>query len=299
MRDFLFKGLASKLQADIVAPKPRACAPGAGAASMLSYMTKDAPEGMQLPDREMTYQVKFKPASKAELKALGDDLPDGFVAGWASTKDMDLYRHRVMPGAFQEAINKRGLSGSKGIKFLANHDWRQVAGIIKKLEYRNGDLWIEAQFNLNISYAKDMYEASKMNDGLSFSVGFMPEKYAIEKDSDEREWLRIDKGDLYEVSAVPFPGNEEAGMVYVKGRSTATVAQFEKWLIETGLAKSRNDAKRVTQAVKSMVAEFEKEAPVTPVVPVLPVNDPPMLAVEKVAELTALVAKMKAMLSAP
>lgn len=262
------------------------------------YLTKDAPKGFENPDKEQTFYVKFRPASNAELKALGDNLPDGYVAGWASTKDLDFYRHRVMPGAFQAAINKRGLTGPKGIKFLVGHDWNKVAGVIKKLEYRNGDLWMEAQFNLAISYARDMYEAAKMNEGLSFSVGFMLEKYAVEKDADEQEWLRIDQGDLYEVSAVPFPGNEQAEMTFVKGQvpKFESLSEMEKWLVSTGIAKSRNDANRFAQAAKANAALFQKGAAASPADPLPPDNAPPLLAVEKVQNLAALVAQMKVVL---
>jgi len=263
---------------------------------MQLYLTKDAPESFADVDRDQTFHVKFKPASQAELKALGDDLPDGFVAGWASTKDLDSYRHRIVPGAFQESIDSRGLLGPKGIKLLIGHDWNKVAGVIKKLEYRNGDLWIEAQLNLGISYARDAYEAAKMVEGLSFSVGFLLEKYAIEKDAEEREWLRIDKGDLYEVSVVPFPGNEAAGMVYVKGREEPikTIAEFEKLMIASGLAKSRNDAKRLTQEVKALFAAA-KAAGSQADPP--PISAPPVLAVEKVQKLAELAAQMKATLA--
>ncbi len=297
MRNSNLKGLASLLQAAIVAPKLRDFAAGDEATSMNLHLTKDAPKSFEDIVKDQTYHVKFKPASEMELKALGDDLPDGYIAGWASTKDLDSYRHRIAPGAFQEAMDERGLVGPRGIKLLIGHNWDKVAGVIKRLEYRNGDLWIEAQLNLNISYARDSYEAAKMAEGLSFSVGFMLEKYAIEKDSDDREWLRIDKGDLYEVSVVPFPGNEAAGMVYVKGREAPvkTIAEFEKLMISVGLAKSRNDAKRLTLEVKALFAASAKGAGSQDDPP--PVIVPPVLAAEKVRDLADLVAQMKATLA--
>jgi hypothetical protein len=45
-----------------------------------------------------TMQVKFMPATEAELKELGEDLPAGYIAGWASTPDLDSYRHIVKAG---------------------------------------------------------------------------------------------------------------------------------------------------------------------------------------------------------
>lgn len=272
---------------------------------MLRYLTKSAPTLKFAPPEAGVMRrahVKFRPASDVELKALGDDLPDGYVAGWASTKDLDAYRHRVQPGAFQESISARGLSGPKGVKLLINHDWTKPAGVIKKLEYRNGDLWIEAQMNLEISYARDMYQAAKMQGGLSFSVGFMLDKYSVEGDSDQGgEWLRIDKGDLFEVSVVPFPANEEATMTFIKGLAAdvveppddlATVAEFEKHIIAAGIALSRNEARRLTQVVKANIALFQKEPGGTPAAPPAPLN-PPVLAAEKLLDLKRLAEQMK------
>ena len=58
----------------------------------------------------------------------------------------------------------------------------------------------------------------KMLGGANFSVGFMLKDYEIViRDEDEDDYfLRIDRGDLFEVSIVMFPGNEEAVMTFVK-----------------------------------------------------------------------------------
>lgn len=209
--------------------------------------------------KRQTLCVKFISASDTELKALGENLPDGYVAGWASTPDMDVARHVVMAGAFAESIANRGLSGPRGIKLLIDHNWSKVAGVIRKLEYRGDRLWIEAQLNLSISYARDTYEAAKMNDGLSFSVGFDLLTYQI-KGAEGGEWLQIDSGDLLEVSIVPFPANESAEMTFIKGRipEFSTISEFEKFLVSSGLAKTRNEAHRITQVVKSAGTLFLK-----------------------------------------
>lgn len=217
--------------------------------------------------------LKLVTASAAELKALGDDIPEGYIAGWASTPDLDSYRDVVIPGAFDASINTRGLTGPKGIKLLINHDWAKVGGAIKVLETRNGKLWIEAQLNLAISYAKDTYEAIKSAGGLSFSVGFFLQDYNIRQDANGRDYFELVRGDLFEVSVVPFPANEEATMEFYKSmdispsdlrnlseddeETLTTLADFEKLLVSTGLVKSRNEAKLVTLAAKANAHLFE------------------------------------------
>ncbi len=180
-----------------------------------------------------------------------------------------------MPGAFDEAINKRGLTGPKGIKLLLNHDWAQVAGVIKVLEQRGNSVWIEAQLNLKISYANDAYEAIKSAGGLSFSVGFFLQEYNIRKDANDRDYFELVKGDLFEVSIVPFPANSDAVMEFYKSADIvleemgippvdeedglcATLAEFEKMLVSNGIVKSRNDARLITLEVQQHAHLFVK-----------------------------------------
>lgn len=261
------------------------------------YITKSA---LLKPEEQDTYaMLKFAPASEAELKALGE-IPDGYIAGWASTPDLDSYRHVVKAGAFSKAIKERGLAGPKAIKLLLGHRWDKVAGVIKVLEYRGESLWIEAQMNLNVSYVKDAYEVCKMGGGWNFSVGFMLGDYSFKQDANKDEYLFIETGDLFEVSIVPFPGNEEATMEYVKGRvekrEPTTVAEFEKALVACGLAKSRSDAHKIILEVKKSLHLFSPTDDDTP-----PVEDQTkalMLDAVKLTELSALVAKMKETLTA-
>lgn len=153
-----------------------------------------------------SFFVKFAPG---EQKA-------GFIAGWASTADLDSYDHIVENGAFADAIRKRGLTGPNGIKLLLGHNWNQLAGVISTLEYRVGGLWIEAQLNLDIGYVKDAYLAAKAIGGTNFSVGFVPQDYSWKETKGGKEYLNITRGDLFEVSVVPFPGNEAATMEVIR-----------------------------------------------------------------------------------
>lgn len=266
---------------------------------------------MLLKDRQAVARGKrcelamaFTPADGDIVSKLfgGADAPEGYIAGWASTPDLDLYNHKVMGGAFSEAIKTRGLRGPRAIKLLIGHNWEKHAGEIKVLEYRGDRLWIEAQLNLEISYVKDAYLAAKMIGGTNFSVGFMLQDYEF-KEADDNEYLQINRGDLFEVSVVPFPGNEDATMTFVKDASAegddeddvapATIAEFEKALVASGLVKSRNDARAVTQVVKTCAGLFKaKEEPAAP-----PTKTAPVLDAEKLTELTSLVAKMKAVIA--
>lgn len=243
--------------------------------------------------KKQEMMLKFAPATEADIKDLADK-PDGFIAGWASTSGMDSCGHVVKAGAFSESIEKNGIKGPKGIKLLIGHDWDKPAGVITMLEYRGEDLWIEAQLNLNISYARDMYEAAKMNGGMNYSVGFFREEYEWKKNKDGDTYMLIEKGSLFEVSVVPFPANEECTMDYIKSMDDElnTVADFEKHLVSKGLAKGRNEANRITHEVKSALHLFQKTDPTPEVEEVEEIA--PMLAAGTIKKLSAKIEELKA-----
>lgn len=227
------------------------------------FIQKD--QNIDLTKRER-FDLTFVPATDGELrKAIGEeDAPEGYIAGWASTPDIDYARHVVMPGAFDESIEEKGLEGPRGIKLLIQHDRNRPAGLIKVLQSREKRLWIESQMNLKIGYVRDFYEAAKMTGGLSFSVGFYLEEYEFKQDANDIEYLQINKAELEEVSVVTFPCNVNAEMTYIKGKEDevrfSTLAEFEKALVAEGFANSRREADRLTRVVKQNIALFQPSA---------------------------------------
>lgn len=181
------------------------------------------------------------------VDSVKEGAPEGYIAGWVSTPDVDSHSDIVVPGAFDMSIRERGLTGPKSVKLLVGHNTSQIAGVIKVLETRGDRLWMEAQLNLALSYARDAYEMAKMVGGLSFSVGFRTQVYSFKDDGAIRV---IEKGDLREVSVVPFPSNDECTMTVIKSEDVVTTSDFEKFLISNGLVQTRNAAQRVTRAVK-------------------------------------------------
>lgn len=159
---------------------------------------------------------KFAAGGTVELRA---SQTDGIVSGWASTPHRDSYGHEIVNGAFEQSIRERGLTGPRAIKLLLDHDWTKPAGLITKLEYRSGGLWMEAELDLSIEYVRDRYSIMKKLDGFNFSVGFLLEDYKTKQDRDKVDFLEITRGDLFEVSLVAFPGNEHA-TASVKGKAS-------------------------------------------------------------------------------
>jgi HK97 family phage prohead protease len=187
--------------------------------------------------------------SFAQLQA--DVAEEGFIKGIASTPSIDSYGHKVLPGAFDKSIQTKGLRGPRGVKLLMGHDWDKPVGVIKRLETRGNDLSIEAQLALGATYVRDLYEVTKMNGGLSFSVGFfIDEEEEVTKDDRKSGVSRIiSQGDLAEVSVVTFPAQVEAEMTLIK--QAETMAELEKALVAQKFCQSRGDAHRMVRYLRA------------------------------------------------
>ncbi|AVO37311.1 HK97 family phage prohead protease [Pukyongiella litopenaei] len=137
------------------------------------------------------------------------------ISGWASTPEADRVGHVVAAGAFDASIRQKGLTGPDGVRLLAFHDARLPLGRIRKLETKPKGLWMEADIDDRISYAKDLIAAVEAAGGLNFSVGFYP----LDVDLIGDEQLVITRGELEEVSVVTFPANKGARMEEYKRKA--------------------------------------------------------------------------------
>jgi HK97 family phage prohead protease len=200
--------------------------------------------------------ISFNPITLSD----GPGIPEGYIAGIASTPGTDRHGHKVMAKAFDDSIREKGLAGPSGVQLLIGHDWNKVGGKITKLETINNNLLLEGQLYMDVSYVKDIHHVLKQNGGLNFSVGFTLEEFefndAMENEDDP--WLIVQKGDLMEVSIVTFPSQKDAKMTFVKTGSSSvleldTMADFEKALVADGLCSSRREAHKLALWAKSNV----------------------------------------------
>lgn len=222
-----------------------------------------------------------------------ENQPAGYFEGIASTPATDLYGHKVLKGAFDKSIKQKGLTGPRGVKLLAHHDWSKPAGVISKLKTVGDNLEIAGQLNLNVSYVKDVHEVALQNGGLNFSVGFTLDEfeYVDEKKSEDGEYLLIKTGDLMEVSVVVFPAQLEAEMTFIKNHET--MSQLEKALVANGLCKSRSEAHKLANYLKANSHLFldERQPSAEPVV-----EEHPLLDVQLLQPVRDQLAKLRAML---
>jgi HK97 family phage prohead protease len=222
-----------------------------------------------------------------------ENQPAGYFEGIASTPSTDLYGHKVLKGAFDKSIKQKGLTGPRGVKLLAHHDWSRPAGVISKLKTVGDNLEIAGQLNLNVSYVKDVHEVALQNGGLNFSVGFTLDEfeYIDEKKAEDGEYLIIKSGDLMEVSVVVFPAQLEAEMTFIKNHDT--MSQLEKALVVNGLCRSRGEAHKLANYLKQNSHLFldGREPLVEP-----PVGEHPLLDVQLLQPVRDQLARIKSML---
>ena len=228
-------------------------------------------------------------------------IPEGYIAGIASTPGTDRHGHKVMAKAFDESIREKGLGGPGGVQLLIGHDWNKVGGLIKKLETVGNNLLLEGQLNLDVPHGRDMHSVLKHNGGLNFSVGFSLEEFSFNDamENEDDPWLIVQKGDLMEVSIVTFPSQKDAKMTFVKTGSSSIVelenmTDFERALVAEGLCQNRSGAHKIAAWAKKNVHLLQPKASL--VGEQAQAQPHPMLDVSMLKPMAELIAKARAAL---
>lgn len=165
-----------------------------------------------------------------EIKQDGEERT---VEGYITTfGNKDSYNDVIVKGAFGKSFKPNK------IKFLYQHDWKEVIGIMDSVKEDSHGIWVKAKF-ANTPRAQEAYELMKMGALDSFSIGFRIEKFNYEKDGSRT----ISKGHLMEASVVTFPANEMAQAVSVKGlddNGHISKRDFEDMLKQFGFSQKES-----------------------------------------------------------
>ncbi|GAB5387077.1 MAG: hypothetical protein Alpg2KO_00450 [Alphaproteobacteria bacterium] len=170
------------------------------------------PDGIaDAPKRERKPAAMLKRmAVPLTLKA---DSDDGSIEGYGSVfGTVDSYREVVAPGAFEDSL-KRWAAKNSLPKFLWQHDWRTPIGTWLEMREDERGLYVKGQLALGTQAGSESRELLKMGalDGLS--IGFSPKKWEYDKETDI---LTLTEIDLWEVSLVTFPANQDATVESVR-----------------------------------------------------------------------------------
>ena len=175
------------------------------------------------------------------------DAGTGVFSGFASTSDLDRGNDIIVKGAFSRTLSERG----DRVKILWQHDMDKPIGKPLQLKETEGGLFIEGKLS---DTERGREALTLLKDGVidSMSIG-----YSVKEADYNEDGVRVIRDlDLFEVSLVTFPMNEQARVTAVKSVDVRTV---EKVLRDAGY--SRSQAKAIAGAgVKSLREADEQQA---------------------------------------
>lgn len=153
-----------------------------------------------------------------ELKSIEEN---GYFAGYASVFNVeDNHNDIILSGAFGDSLLKK--HAGKDIKLLWQHQADEPIGVFTKVVEDEHGLFVEGKLLLEIERAREAYSLIKSGALKGLSIGFIVKQYEY----DDNGTRLILEADLWEISLVTFPANEEAQILSLK--SNRSHKQFSK-----------------------------------------------------------------------
>ena len=177
----------------------------------------------------------------------------GSVAGFFSTYDKvpDSYGDIIEPGAFTKTIEKRKATGHP-FPLCLNHDFSDVIGACDSIEEKEKGPFVEASlFDTGRAQEVRTWLKSGAIYQFSFAYDVLQRRDPTEEEKKAGVMNVLQKIELFEVSIVTVPANQNAVVTEVKGVEPETKA---------GRRNSRKDADVINQIIdlaKSLLDEPE------------------------------------------
>ena len=190
-----------------------------------------------------------------EMQVKYRDDGNGQIEGYASTfiRKADSYGDVVKQGAFTKTLAERW-NGGKGIPFLWAHKMDDLKAFIGTAEAEEDEkgLHFVATFDdtEEAQKVRQLYKDGRLRK-FSFAYEVKEEGLVTLEDGTKANELR--ELELFEISAVTVPANEDAGVVDVKAADPE---------VKSGARNSKKDADRISQAItllKEVLGEMDPE----------------------------------------
>ena len=177
-----------------------------------------------------------------KIKSAGDA---GTISGYFSTYDRepDAYGDIIAPGAFTETIQKREESGHP-FPLCWNHDLNMIIGKVDSIEDTDKGPLMTASF-FDTPLAQEKREIVKSGVVYQFSFAYDVQDWEEVELEDGRKANELRKVDLFEVSIVPIPANQNAVMTEVKA----------------GRRNSKKDEDAIRQAISLLQSVLDADDP--------------------------------------
>lgn len=176
-----------------------------------------------------------------EIKSVSET---GVFSGYGSVfHNEDSYGDVVRPGAFKKSLAEWAKKGRLP-PMLWQHNRHEPIGVFTNMVEDEKGLFVEGRLLIDdIPQARAAYALLKEKALGGMSIGYR--EILIEQDHDEKVTNLLEL-DLWEVSVVTFPANEEATVDSVKSALASgglpTLPEFEKFLRDAGFSKSQSVA---------------------------------------------------------
>ena len=207
--------------------------------------------------------LKMEHKSKEfKIKSAGDA---GTISGYFSTYDRepDAYGDIIAPGAFTETIEKREASGHP-FPLCWNHDLNMIIGKVDSIEDTDKGPLMTASF-FDTPLAQEKREIVKSGVVYQFSFAYDVQDWEEVELEDGRKANELRKLDLFEVSIVPIPANQNAVMTEVKAgrrnsKSDAAILKQIRSLVDQLLEDEIEDTEETDSAKDQPKDNAEIEA---------------------------------------
>lgn len=168
---------------------------------------------------------------------------DGTFEGYGSVfNNQDYGGDIVAPGAFTDSINLLKKK-ERALPVLWQHNSDNPIGVYDEFYEDAKGLYVKGRLLLTVQRGKEAYDLLKAGAVTGLSIGYGVQKYEMDTETYVRTLTELE---LYEVSLVTFPMNDDARVSAVKERIAAgvlpTLKQFEEILREAGFSKSQATA---------------------------------------------------------
>jgi len=151
-------------------------------------------------------------------------------------------------GAFAESLAGYQAKGRMPA-FLWAHDQASPIGMFKTVKEDTKGLYVEGQFALTTVRGAEAHSLVKMGAVTGMSIGYRTREDSVDRLTRIR---RITKADLYEVSAVAIPMNDESRIEHVKSiEDLQALSDCEAWLRDVARC-SRSEATAFVSRIKAI-----------------------------------------------
>lgn len=180
-----------------------------------------------------------------EVKSVTDE---GTFSGMGSVYGVvDECNDVIDVGAFADSLKEWSAKGRMP-SLLWQHDSRSPIGAYDIVREEKSGLYVEGKLALKTQKGMEAHELMKMGAVSGLSVGFMTREDSYDQKTDIRT---IKRADLYEVSVVTFPCNDDARVASVKSiDEIEDLSGLEACLREVGA--SRSEAKALASRALSL-----------------------------------------------